>query len=121
MTRFAPLLAALVFAAGCGGRPQSEIDRGRQAVVAALYSWKANEPPAKLKSLPDPVEFGEELRATHSLAGYELGKVDASDKDVIRYTVTLTLKDKKGKESRREVTFAVALKNPVVVARDPYY
>jgi hypothetical protein len=117
MTRLA-LSAAPVFAAGCAGRPQSEIDRGRQAIVAALDSWEANEPVAKLKSLPDPVEFSEELRATHTLTDYELGKVDDSDKSVIRYTVTLTLK---GKESRREVVFAVALKNPVVVARDPYY
>ena len=83
MTRFALLLVALVFAAGCGGRPQSEIDRGKQAVVAALDSWKAKEPPTKLKALPDPVEFSEELRATHALADYELGKVDATDKDVL--------------------------------------
>jgi hypothetical protein len=120
MTRFA-LFAALVFVAGCGGRSQSEIDRGRQAVVAALDSWKANEPPTKLRSLPDPVEFSEELRKTHALTNYELGQVDTADKKVIRYAVTLTLKDSKGKESRREVVFAVELRSPVVVARDPYY
>ena len=50
----------------------------------------------------------------------EASKADDSDKQVIRYPATLTLKDKKGKESRREVVFEVALKNPVVVARDPY-
>ena len=119
MTRLAFVLV-LFAAAGCGGRPASEVERGRQAVVAALDGWKANDPPAKLKSLPDPVEFTDELRATHTLTDYVLGKADDSDKQVIRYPVTLTLKDKKGKESRREVVFEVALKNPVVVARDPY-
>jgi hypothetical protein len=108
--------------AGCGSsRPESEIERGRAAVVAALDSWKAGEPPAKLKSRPEPVEFSDELQATHTLADYTLGKVDATDKDVIRYTVTLKLKDKKGKVTNREVVYAVALKSPIVVARDPYF
>jgi hypothetical protein len=47
--------------------------------------------------------------------------VDTSDKEVIRYAVTLTLRDKKGKVSEREVVYAVALRIPVVVSRDPYY
>src|SRR5262245_10417229 len=118
------LLAVLLIlpALGCGsGRPTAEVERGRKALVAALDNWKGNEPPAKLKSLPDPVDFTEELRSTHALAEYTLGKVDASDKDVIRYTVTLKLKDRNGKVTDREVVYAVALKNPVVVSRDPYY
>jgi hypothetical protein len=122
MTRVSVVLVVLLFAVGCGARrPESDIARGRQAVVAALDGWKANEPAAKLKSLPDPVDFTEELRATHALAEYTLGKVDSSDKEVIRYTVTLKLKDKKGKVTDREVVYAVALKSPVVVSRDPYY
>lgn len=121
MTRFLILTSALV-AAGCSSsRPQSEIERGRQAVTAALDSWKANEPPAKLKSLAEPVDFSEELRSTHALADYSMGKIDSSDKDVIRYTVALTLKDKKGKVSEREAVYAVSLRTPIVVARDPYY
>jgi len=117
-------LSLVVFALilGCASRrPESEVERGRAAVVAALDGWKANEPPAKLKSRPDPVEFTEELRSTHTLLDYTLGKVDDSDKDVIRYTVTLKLKDKKGKLTDREVVYAVAFKSPVIVARDPYY
>jgi hypothetical protein len=122
MTRLVVFLGLLLLASGCGSRrPESEIERGRQAVVAALDSWKAGEPAAKLKSLPDPVEFPEELRATHVLTDYTLGRVDASDPDVIRYAVVLKLKDRKGKATDREVVYAVALKTPVVVARDPYY
>jgi hypothetical protein len=122
MTRvFIPALALLA-GAGCGsGRPAADVERGRQAVVAALDGWKANDPPAKLKNLPDPVEFSDELRATCALVDYALGRVDTSDKEVIRYAVTLTLRDKKGKVSEREVVYAVALRIPVVVSRDPYY
>jgi hypothetical protein len=122
MTRCALSFICLSLLPGCGtGRPEADVERGRRAVVAALDAWKANEPPAKLKALPDPVEFAEELRATHTLADYTLGKVDTSDKEVIRYTVTLKLKDKKGKLTDREAVYAVALKTPVVVTRDPYY
>ena len=121
MTRFLILISALGIAGCSSARPQSDIERGRQAVTAALESWKANEPPQKLKSLADPVDFSEELRSTHALADYSLGKIDSSDRDVIRYTVALTLKDKKGKVSEREAVYAVSLRTPVVVARDPYY
>ncbi len=122
MTRLILLTGFLTFAVGCGGGlPQTEIDRAQQAVVASLDGWKANDPPAKLKTLPDPVDFTEELRGTHSLTDYTLGKVDASDKEVVRVAVTLSLKDKKGKASQREAVFSVSLKTPVVVARDPYY
>ena len=122
MNRLIAPLVLLLFASGCGSRrPEAEVERGRQAVVAALDNWKANEPPARLKSLADPVEFAEDFRATHSLVEYAIGKVDPSDKEVIRYSVTLKLKDKKGKVTDREVVYAVALKTPVAVSRDPYY
>jgi hypothetical protein len=113
----------VVVMAGCGGtrRSDAEVARGQQAVVAALDSWKAKESADKLKSLADPVEFSEELRSTHALTAYTIDKVDSSDKDVIRYTITLKLKDKKGKALDREVVYSVALKSPIIVARDPYY
>jgi hypothetical protein len=122
MIRLLPPLIFVGLLTGCGSsRPQSDIDRGRDAVVAALDSWKKNEPVTALKSRPEPVDFTEELRATYHLVDYTVGKVDASDKEVIRYAVTLKLKDRKGKASEREAVYAVALKSPVVVARDPYY
>lgn len=122
MSRLPAALTLLLFIPGCGSRrPDADVERGRAAVLAALDAWKSNAPPAGLKALPDPVEFAEELRATHALTDYALGKADASDPDVIRYTVTLKLRDRKGKTSEREVVYAVALKSPVVVSRDPYY
>lgn len=111
-----------VTVAGCvSPRPQADIDRGRQAVTAALDNWKANESPAKLKSLPDPVEFSEELRANHKLVDYSVVKADGSDPEVVRVTVSLKLQDRKGKPSEREAVYSVALTSPVVVARDPYF
>jgi hypothetical protein len=121
MTRLSLVFLAVLPALGCGsGRPAADVERGRKALVAALDSWKANEPPAKLKSLPEPVDFPEELRATHTLTEYTIGAADTSDAEFIRYRVTLKLKDQKGKASEREVVYAVALKNPVAVSRDPF-
>ena len=121
MTRLL-LFTGTLFVAGCSSsRSQSDIERGHHAVMAALDSWKTNDPPAKLKSLADPVDFSEELRSTHTLTDYTVGKIDSTDKDVIRYTVTLSLKDRKGKVSEREAVYAVSLRTPIVVARDPYY
>ena len=122
MIRTALLLVVSGSLVGCGSRrPEADVERGRAAVGAALDAWKVGESPAKLKALPDPVEFSDELQRQFALTEYTLGRVDATDKDVIRYTVTLKLRDKQGKLTDREVTYSVALKSPVVVARDPYY
>lgn len=121
MRNLFPLVVALALGCGGSGRSPDEIERARQAVGTALGAWKASEAPEKLKARPDPIDFAEELRATHALTDYTVGKVDASDKDVVRVTVVLKLKDKKGKPSEREAVYAVALRSPVVVSRDPYF
>jgi hypothetical protein len=122
MIRILLPVTVLASVLGCAStRPESEVNRGREAVVAALDGWKGNRPAESLKARPEPVDFTEELRKNYTLVEYTLGNVDSSDKDVIRYAVTLKLKDRKGTVTEREVVYAVALKSPVVVARDPYY
>ena len=113
------ILAAL--AAGCSQKHSSaDAERGEKALTAALDSWKNNQPPARLKSLPDPVEYTDELQLSHRLLDYTVGHSDRTDPEVIRYPVTLTLQDRKGKPVDRAVVFIVALKSPIVIARDPY-
>jgi hypothetical protein len=113
------LLAAL--AAGCSKKhSQADVERGQKALAAALESWKNNEPPDRLKSLPEPVEYKDELRLTHRLLDYTVGKSDPTDPEVIRYKVSLRLQDRKGKTVEQEMVFMVAMKSPIVIARDPY-
>lgn len=123
MLRTCALALVALAALGCSAARHAPdaAERGRAAVVAALDNWKANEPAAKLKALPDPIDFTEELRGTHALADYTIVKADLSDAAVMRFTVALKLKDKRGKPSDREAVYSVALKTPVVVARDPYF
>lgn len=114
-------LFILVILAGCTPPHSSaDVGRGQKALIAALDSWKANEPPEKLKSLSEPVEYTDELRTTHKLLDYTIGKSDPKDPEVIRYTVALKLQDRKGKQEDRTIVYMVALKSPIVIARDPY-
>jgi hypothetical protein len=112
----------LLFAAGCGGSPapEADLDRGRRAVVAALDGWKASDPPARLKDLPDPILFTEELRPTHALTGYALGTPAAADGGVVRVPVTLSLRDRRGKPTTREAVYVVAPGPRLAVGRDPF-
>lgn len=107
---------------GCDGSKHSkaDIERGRQALTAAMDSWKNGEPPDRLRSLPDPVEYTDELRSTHKLTDYTLGQPNATDPGVLRYPVALKLQDRKGKAQDRDVVFEVKLGTPILIARDPY-
>jgi len=113
-------MATLV--AGCSQKKHStaDVERGQKALSAALDSWKNNEPADRLKTLADPVEYTDELRLSHQLVDYTVVKPDPADPEVIRYPVTLKLQDRKGKAVSRDVVFMVAMKSPIVIARDPY-
>ena len=116
------VVCLLLFAmAGCGRKHSSvDVARGQKALMAALDSWKNNEPPDRLQSLQDPIDYKDEMRLSHRLLDYTVGKPDAADPEVIRYPVTLKLQAKKGQPFDRTIVFMVALKSPIVIARDPY-
>jgi hypothetical protein len=121
MTRYPLLVALLVLATGCGQKhSKADVERGRAALAAALDGWKAGEPADRLKARPEPIDYTDELQRTHALVEYTLGTPDAADPEVVRYPASLKLRDRKGKEADRRVVFMVALKSPVVIARDPY-
>jgi hypothetical protein len=121
--RWLPMTVLLsCFAIGCNSQAHSktEVERGKAALTSVLESWKNAEPPEKLKSLAEPVEFADELRGTNQLVEYTIGTADAKDPQTIRYRVTMKLKDRKGVTKDREAVFMVSLKTPIVIARDPY-
>ncbi len=119
----APLAA---FLAGCKGAAHSftkaDFDRARQALETSLDSWKKGELPEKLRKLPEPIEFAEEgPRKGLKLIDYQILDTDATDAEVMRFRVKLTVQDRRGRREEREVYYAVALKSPIAVGRDPYF
>jgi hypothetical protein len=119
--RISSILLVAALATSCGKKHSAaDVERGRAALSAALESWKNNEPPDRIQSLPDPVDYKDELRLTHRLLEFTVGKPDPTDPEVIRFRVTLKMQDRKGKTIDQEIVYMVALKSPIVIARDPY-
>jgi hypothetical protein len=120
---FLAALPALAF--GCKGGPkfsQADLDRARQALTTSLDSWKKGEMPEKLRSLPEPILFAEEgPKNGLKLLDYEILGTEHTDAEVMRFTVKLTVQDRRGKREERQATFAVALKSPIAVGRDPFF
>lgn len=120
-------IAALlpVVAAGCGGGPtfsQEELERARQALQTSLDSWKRGDLPEKLRGLPEPIEFAEEGPKTGlKLLDYQVLGTENTDTETMRFTVTLNVQDRRGRREQRHVTYAVALKSPIAVGRDPFF
>jgi hypothetical protein len=115
-----------LLAGGCGRRhpfSQAELDRARGALETSLEAWKKNEGFAGLRKLPEPISFVEEWpRKGIKLLEYEILGDTNTDADGIRFTVKLKVQDlNTGRREDRQVTYAVALKSPIVIGRDPYF
>ncbi len=115
-----------VLASGCGKGghkfSQADLDRARQALETCLDSWKKGEMPAKLRTLPEPIEFAEEgPRDGVKLLDYQITGTEHTDAEVMRFSVKLSVQDRRGRKEERQVTFAVALKSPIAVGRDPFF
>lgn len=120
---FLAALPALAF--GCKGGPKfsrADLDRARQALTTSLDSWKKGQMPEKLRALPEPILFAEEgPKNGLKLLDYEILGTEYTDAEVMRFTVKLTVQDRRGKREERQATYAVALKSPIAVGRDPFF
>jgi len=125
MDRRGFVAASLILIGGCKKNlfPQESLDRARAAVESGLTSWQKGEAPQVLASRSDPVQFFDDLWTSgNRLVSFQVKDTVGDNQDnIIRCFVVLTLKDKKGRSSEREVAYQVTLKNPVVIARDPYF
>jgi uncharacterized protein YbaP (TraB family) len=125
MVRTVLALTLLVLAVGCGrSHPFSKADmeKARQALDTALSAWKQGKPVASLKTLPEPIEFAEEMPAQGMrLLDFQVLDSQHTDADAIRFRVKLQLQDRRNRQESRDVTYAVGLKSPVVIGRDPYF
>lgn len=120
---FAALLCLL--ASGCQrghGFKQAELNRARELLESALESWKKGEMPEKLRARPEPIEFAEEgLKSGLRLLDYQILDCKYTDAEMMRFSVKLTVQDRRGRRQERQATYAVALKSPIAIGRDPFF
>lgn len=122
---FAANLGLIWLAAGCSQGPRfskEEMAKARQALEACLDAWKSGQMPQSLATRPEPIQFAEEWPLLgFKLKSYEILGSEHTDAETIRFTVRLTMEDKRGKAEERMPTYAIVLKSPIVIARDPMY
>jgi hypothetical protein len=115
MNRWWVVAVPLAFVAGCGF-PAAKVDEAKGHVKAALDKWQAGGKPDELK----PVEFNEAMwNAGEKLVSFEMGAAKyAEGAQAVRCEVTLTVRNKKGKERTENVTYDVTLGPPLKVVNN---
>jgi hypothetical protein len=119
--RILALTAALT--AGCGPGLQAPADSGRaeQTLRTTLDAWQRGDTPESLRKATPPITVADvDWAGGYRLTGYQVqGAGDRSGVD-LRFAVTLTLKDPKGKTVQKSTAYVVGT-NPAltVVRNDP--
>jgi hypothetical protein len=118
-------LAALVLlvAAGCGpSRNEHYVPSAaaaREALVAALDSWRAGRPPGRIEDRTPPVEVVDsKWKGGEKLAAYEITAEETNADGHRSFTVKLTLAEP---AREQEVHFVVLGIDPLWVYRDEDY
>jgi hypothetical protein len=118
-------LCVLIPLAGCqkgSTFSPEEMNKARQALETCLEEWKSGRVPEALAKRSEPIQFAEEWPSLgYKLKNYEIVGSQFTDAEMIRYTVKLTLEDRSGKIHERQPTYAIVLKAPIVIGRDPMY
>jgi hypothetical protein len=115
-TRTRILSLVLLLTAGCGPRLQAPADPGqaRDALCTVLDAWQHGRPPASLRGAAPAVHVNDpDWSAGYRLTGYQLAGDGARAGIDLRYRVTLTLRDPKGKAVRKDTAYLVGT-NPVL-------
>lgn len=116
----AALLPVLLLAAGCGTAPppEADADLSRRVLTTALDAWKGGAPIASLAAQSPPIRVidGDWERGSQ-LVEYRI-ESDGQPLGLNRQcAVALTLKDPKGREVRKTVSYVVAAGDSPVISR----
>jgi hypothetical protein len=113
--------ACLTAVVGCGGgKLDAPVDPATagEALKGALDAWKAGEKPADLQARTPAVYFNEpEFNAGTALVSSQVGPVELTGRQG-RAKVKLTLRDKAGKVTEREIGYLIDTTPKVVITRE---
>jgi hypothetical protein len=118
--RAALLLPAVLLASGCGTAPppEADADLSRRVLTAALDAWKGGAATTSLSAQSPPIRVidGDWERGSR-LVEYQIVSEGQPLGLNRQCAVALTLKDPKGREVRKTVTYVVAAGESPVVSR----
>ena len=108
---------------GCSNEPRRagnvDASLARESLKTALESWKKGDPLAKLKAArPAIVVQDMDWEGGASLADYQIEGEGKGDTANLRVPVSLTLRDAKGKEVKKSVTYVVGTSPAITVFRE---
>ena len=118
----ASLLLVMMLSAGCGDSGHAapvNPDRARDALRTALESWKNGDRLEALQSAsPSIVVQDFDWMGGQKLVAYEVTGDGKDDDANLRIPVKLTLKNPKGKEVKKTVSYVVGTSPSLTVFRD---
>ena len=109
----------LILVAGCGKSLHDPVDPDKASAVlqTALEAWKQGEAFGHLQQRTPPIYFNEpEWRAGKKLVDFKAGQVELMGRQG-RCLVKLSLLDREGKKTEREISYQIDTTPRVVIAR----
>jgi hypothetical protein len=116
---FAATTVALLTVTGCGRRnAPSDAPLARQSLVAALESWKAGDPPSKLReSAPAITMVDPAWEAGRKLESFEVVGPEVGDGVNVICPVKLVCKDEQGNTLTSQIKYIVSTSPAVTIFR----
>ena len=117
------MLALAGTATGCGGRPaeslpQGDLDRAEAALQAALDAWKRGGQPGAVRG-PVSAVTDPDWADGGRLLDYMIYNAEGRPGEGICCGVILSLRDKGGRTTKKDVVYALSGSEPFVIAREP--
>jgi hypothetical protein len=110
----------LILVPGCGKSLHDPVDPDKAGTVlqAALEAWKQGEAFGDLQKRAPPIYFNEpEWKAGKRLVSFTPGKVELMGRQA-RCSVKLSLRDKEGRTTQREISYQIDTVPQVVIVRE---
>ena len=116
----AVFVALLVLVCGCG--PKAELGRAEEVVKTSLDAWKGGGNPQQLTDRS--IDIAEpDWKAGYRLIEYQVKTASSQPQQGPRVVVVLTLQNRAGKKSSKEVAYEVIFKdqNRASIGRDAFH
>jgi hypothetical protein len=113
-------IGLLLLIAGCGKSLHDPVEPDKASAVlqAALAAWKQGEAFGDLQKRAPPIYFNEpEWKAGKQLVSFTPGKPDLMGRQA-RCSVKLSLRDKEGRTTERQISYLIDTTPQVVIVRE---